>query len=53
MRTQKWLFEQFMVVSELFGFDQIDSPVLENESLYTRKAGEEITEQLYNFKVEC
>ena len=37
--------------SELFGFEQWDAPVLENEDLYKRKAGEEITEQLYNFEV--
>ncbi|CAE7157232.1 hisS [Symbiodinium necroappetens] len=27
-----------------------EAPVLENEDLYKRKAGEEITEQMYNFK---
>jgi histidyl-tRNA synthetase len=37
--------------SELFGFEQWDAPVLESEDLYKRKAGEEITEQLYNFEV--
>ena len=31
------------------GFSEYDSPVLESESLYTRKAGEEVTEQLYCF----
>lgn len=30
---------------------QVDFPVLESEELFTRKAGEEITEQLYNFEV--
>lgn len=29
----------------------VDYPVLESESLFIRKAGEEITEQLYNFEV--
>jgi histidyl-tRNA synthetase len=37
-------------VSRLFGFEQIDFPVLESEELFVRKAGEEITEQLYNFE---
>jgi hypothetical protein len=32
-------------VSLLFGFDEWDAPVVENEQLYTRKAGEEITQQ--------
>jgi histidyl-tRNA synthetase len=50
MRTRKWLFREFAYVSELFGFEQYDSPVLENESLFIRKAGEEIRDQLFNFQ---
>ena len=38
-------------VSTLFAFEQVDAPVLESEELFVRKAGEEITEQLYNFEV--
>lgn len=37
-------------MSNLFGFEQFDAPVLESEELFVRKAGEEITEQLYNFE---
>lgn len=48
-RLQKWLFREFEAVSDLFGFEHIDFPVLESEDLFVRKAGEEITEQLYNF----
>ena len=33
-----------------FGFEEFDAPVLESEELYVRKAGEEITTQLYNFE---
>jgi histidyl-tRNA synthetase len=50
MRMQRWLFDQFRSVSELFGYEEWDAPVLESEELYTRKAGEEITGQLYNFE---
>ena len=32
------------------GFEEYDAPVLESEELYTRKAGEEIVGQLYNFE---
>ena len=32
------------------GFEEYDAPVLENEALYVRKAGEEVTEQLYCFE---
>lgn len=49
-RLQNWLFSEFEAVSRLFGFEQIDFPVLESEELFVRKAGEEITEQLYNFE---
>ncbi|KAG7671296.1 hypothetical protein Ndes2526B_g02218 [Nannochloris sp. 'desiccata'] len=49
-RLQNWLFSEFEAVSRSFGFEQIDFPVLESEELFVRKAGEEITEQLYNFE---
>lgn len=49
-RLQNWLFREFESVSRAFGFEQVDFPVLENEELFVRKAGEEITEQLYNFQ---
>lgn len=50
MRLRKWLFGEFATVSEQFGFEQYDSPVLESEALFVRKAGEEIRDQLFNFK---
>lgn len=37
---------EWMKVSRLFGFEEIDFPVLESEELYVRKAGEEITQQV-------
>ncbi|KAJ1473682.1 hypothetical protein T484DRAFT_2025205 [Baffinella frigidus] len=49
LRARAWLFERFRAVSSSFGFQEYDSPVLEHEALYTRKAGEEITGQMYNF----
>lgn len=49
MRLQTWLFSQWREVAKTYGFSEYDAPVLEAESLYTRKAGEEVTEQLYNF----
>eukprot|EP00568_Trieres_chinensis_P007721 CAMPEP_0183299044 /NCGR_PEP_ID=MMETSP0160_2-20130417/5871_1 /TAXON_ID=2839 ORGANISM="Odontella Sinensis, Strain Grunow 1884" /NCGR_SAMPLE_ID=MMETSP0160_2 /ASSEMBLY_ACC=CAM_ASM_000250 /LENGTH=506 /DNA_ID=CAMNT_0025461197 /DNA_START=14 /DNA_END=1534 /DNA_ORIENTATION=- len=50
MRLRNWLFGHFKRVSSLYGFSEYDAPVLESESLYTRKAGEEVTQQLYNFE---
>jgi len=49
MRLRTWLFDQWRTTAKAFGFVEYDAPVLENESLYTRKAGEEVTQQLYNF----
>ena len=49
MRLRTWLFDQWREVAKTYGFSEYDAPVLESESLYTRKAGEEVTEQLYNF----
>lgn len=50
MKLQSWLFGQWRDVARQFGFSEYDAPVLENEALYTRKAGEEVTQQLYCFE---
>jgi len=44
------LFDNFTIASLSHGFEEYDAPVLEHEELYTRKQGEEITKQLYNFQ---
>ncbi len=49
MRLRTWLFDQWRTVAKTYGFSEYDAPVLESEALYTRKAGEEVTQQLYNF----
>ncbi|XP_057785264.1 histidine--tRNA ligase, chloroplastic/mitochondrial isoform X1 [Salvia miltiorrhiza] len=50
MRLRSWLFQNFREVSQLFGFEEVDFPVLESEALFVRKAGEEIKDQLYCFE---
>ena len=50
MRIRNWLFDNFRNVARSHGFEEYDAPVLEYEELYTRKQGEEITQQLYNFE---
>lgn len=50
MRIRNWLFDNFQSAARSHGFEEYDSPVLEHEELYTRKQGEEITQQLYNFE---
>ncbi|XP_072995433.1 histidine--tRNA ligase, chloroplastic/mitochondrial [Typha latifolia] len=50
MRLRSWLFENFREVSRILSFEEVDFPVLESEALFIRKAGEEITQQLYNFE---
>jgi len=50
MRVRNWLFGLWRTVSNQYGFSEYDSAVLEREELYTRKAGEEIVGQMYNFE---
>ena len=50
MRKRNFLFDSFKKTSKHFGFEQWDSPVLESEDLFIRKAGDEITQQLYCFE---
>ena len=49
MRLRNWLFEQWRETAQQFGFEEYDACVLEHEELYLRKAGDEISQQLYNF----
>jgi histidyl-tRNA synthetase len=49
MRLRTWLFEHFREVARRMGFEEVDAPVVEHAELFTRKAGEEIVEQLYHF----
>ncbi|KAJ1638608.1 hypothetical protein T492DRAFT_585625 [Pavlovales sp. CCMP2436] len=49
MRVRSWLFGHFREVARQFAFQEYDAPVLEYDELYKRKAGEEITGQMYNF----
>jgi histidyl-tRNA synthetase len=51
MRRRTWLFDHFHAVARSFGFEEVDAPVLEHEELFTRKAGEEIVDQLYHFEL--
>jgi len=51
LRLRDWLFGNFRAVARAFAFEEVDAPVLESEELFTRKAGEEIVEQLYHFEL--
>lgn len=49
-RLRNWLFGKWKNIAHRYGFEEYDAPVLESEDLYIRKAGEEVTQQLYNFE---
>jgi histidyl-tRNA synthetase len=49
LRQRDWLFGHFRSVARAFGFEEVDAPVVEHAELFTRKAGEEIVDQLYHF----
>jgi len=51
LRQREWLFGHFRAVARAFGFEEVDAPVVEHEELFTRKAGEEIVQQLYRFEL--
>ena len=50
LRSRTWLFAQWREVARRFGYEEYDVCVLEHVDLYIRKAGDEITSQLYEFK---
>jgi histidyl-tRNA synthetase len=50
MRFRTWLFGHMRAVARSMGYEEYDACVLEHADLYIRKAGDEITRQLYDFK---
>ena len=50
MRLRNWLFGHMRACAQLFCFQEYDAPILEHVELYERKAGEEIVDQMYNFR---
>lgn len=49
-RLHSWLFGIFRDIAHQYGFEEYDAPVVEHVELYIRKAGEEVTQQLYDFQ---
>ena len=51
MAFQKWLYEKIQKVSESFGFQEYNGPMVEPLSLYAAKSGEELVKkQSYTFE---
>ncbi len=50
-RQREWLFGHFRRVAHRFAFEEVDAPMVEHAELFTRKAGEEIVDQLYHFEL--
>lgn len=50
MLVRNWLFALWREVAVSFGFEEYDTSIVETEDLFIRKAGDEITEQLYCFE---
>ena len=50
LRLRNWLFEVWRKTSLKAGFEEYDTCILEHEELYIRKAGDEISNQLYSFE---
>lgn len=50
MIWRTWLFDTWTATARRHGFEQYDAPVVEHLDLLTRKAGEEIVDQIYAFE---
>ena len=50
-RRREWLFDHFRAVAHRYAFEEVDAPMVEHAELFTRKAGEEIVDQLYHFEI--
>jgi len=50
MALRNWLFGKMRETAIQHAFEEYDAPVLENEDLYIRKAGEDVTQQLYSME---
>ena len=48
-RSVRYIFEGWREVARRYGFVEYDGPPLEPLDLYTKKSGDEIVGQLYNF----
>ena len=49
MIFKNFLFNKWSKIARSYGYEEYDTSILENESLYTIKSGDEIGEQLFNF----
>lgn len=49
MRIRNWLFDIWRDISKKFGFSEYDCPVVEYQSLYTRKGGDDIIQEMFAF----
>lgn len=49
MEVRNWVFESWRKNARNYGFHEYDGPPLEYTELYTKKSGDEIVGQLYNF----
>ncbi|MBD3312349.1 histidine--tRNA ligase [archaeon] len=49
-KIQKWLFANLREISNQYGFEEYEAPIIEKLELFTKKSGDEIKKQLFNFK---
>lgn len=47
--SRNYIFDRWREVARRYGFVEYDGPLLEDLDLYTKKSGEEIVKQLYEF----
>jgi len=50
MALHEWLFDHWKETARIFRFHAYDAPIVESAELYTKKGGDEIISQMYNFQ---
>jgi len=49
MYKRNYLFNIWEKIAKQFGYQEYDTPILENAEMYRAKSGDELSKQLYNF----
>lgn len=50
MSLHNWLINHWKKISEIYGFQEYDAPIVESATLYTRKGGDDILKEMFTIK---
>ena len=52
LRKEHWLFDNWRSTSKSFGFDEYDAPIMEHASLWDKKSGSDILNEMFTLEKE-